>query len=76
MRGKAASVSHAEYEILRVLTDDIDLRSLRQSMCPDKVSQVRFDKAAKEVAVLIRNMMERRTHRLPKKHVDYKEKGK
>ena len=76
MRGRAASVSHAEYEILRVLTDEIDLRKLRSSMCSDKVSSERFDKAAKSVAVLIQNMMDRRAHKLPKDHVDYKEKSK
>ena len=74
MRGRAASVSHAEYEILRVVTDEIDLRKLRDSMCPDKVSRARFDKALKSVGGLIQNMMDRRAHKLPKDHVDYKEK--
>jgi len=76
MRGRAASVSHAEYEILRVLTDEINLRKLHSSMCPDKVSSERFDKAVKSVSVLIQNMMDRRAHKLPKDHVDYKEKSK
>jgi len=72
MRGRAASVSHAEYEILRVVTDEIDLRKLRDSMCPDKVSRARFDKALKSVGGLIQNMMDRRAHKLPKDHVDFK----
>jgi len=83
MRGRAASIDHAEYEILRVLIDDIDLRRLRQSMCPDdkdtkkkETAENRFDKAAANVAVLIQNMMDRRAHKLPKNHVDYKEKSK
>ena len=74
MRGRAASVSHAEYEILRVVTDEIDLRKLRDSMWPDKVSRERFDKALKSVGGLIQNMMDRRAHKLPKNHVDYKAK--
>jgi hypothetical protein len=45
-------------------------------MCPDKVSSERFDKAVKSVSVLIQNMMDRRAHKLPKDHVDYKEKSK
>jgi len=75
MRGRAASVSHAEYEILRVITDEIDLRELRDSMCPDKVSRERFDKALRTVGGLIQNMMDRRAHKLPKNHVDYRTKG-
>ena len=43
-------------------------------MCPDKVSRERFDKALKSVGGLIQNMMDRRAHKLPKNHVDYKAK--
>ena len=43
-------------------------------MCPDKVSRARFDKALKSVGGLIQNMMDRRAHKLPKDHVDYKAK--
>lgn len=75
MRGRATSVAHAEYEILRVVTDEIDLRTLRKAMAIDKVSKKRFDKGAANAAQLIQNMMDRRMHKLPKDHVDYREKG-
>ena len=44
-------------------------------MCPDKVSRERFDKALRTVGGLIQNMMDRRAHKLPKNHVDYRTKG-
>ncbi len=74
MSERIVSISHGEYEILNHLMDDIDLTSIKARMCDDKVSRQRFDKAADNVAGLIENMMIRRTHKLPKKHIEYKEK--
>lgn len=72
---RAASVTHAEYEILRYITERIDLSGLKRSMCDDKVSISRFTKAGENMLVLIDNMMSRRVHKLPKTHTEYKEKG-
>jgi len=71
---KAASVTHAEYMILESLRDEVNLRELQSRMVVDEVSSTRFDKAAVNVHRLVQNMMDRRTHKLPKDHVDYKEK--
>ena len=72
---RIVTIPHGEYEILNLIQETIDLSELKEIMCDDKVSHDRFDKAAKNVAVLIDNMMSRRTHRLPKGHPNYKEKG-
>ena len=71
---KAASVTHAEYMILMCLKDEVDLSGARRELATDDVSSTRFDKAATNVLGLIQNMMDRRTHKLPKDHVDYKER--
>lgn len=72
---RIVTIPHGEYEILNLIQETIDLSELKDIMCDDIVSHDRFDKAAKNVAVLIDNMMSRRTHRLPKGHPNYKEKG-
>ena len=73
---RAASVTHSEYEILKFVTENIDLSTLEKKMALDRVSKERFGKGGKAVLHLISNMMERRRHKLPLNHVDYKEKGK
>ncbi len=74
MSERIVNIPHGEYEILALILDEIDLSRLKARMCDDKTSRDRFDKAANSVAVLIENMMGRRTHRLPKDHIEYKEK--
>jgi hypothetical protein len=74
MSGRAVSVSHAEYEIIKVLIEDVDIESLRDIMGTDKVSKDRFDKAAVNVVNLVQNMAQRRVHKLPKDHVDFEVK--
>ena len=39
-----------------------------------KDASIRFDKGAKKLTILLVNMMERRRHKLPEEHPDYKEK--
>ncbi len=75
MSGRAVSVSHAEYEIIKVLIEDVDIESLRDIMGTDKVSKDRFDKAAVNVVNLVQNMAQRRVHKLPKDHVDFEVKA-
>ena len=72
---KAASVTHVEYMILECLKNEVDLSDIQADMAVDKVSKGRFSKGATNVLGLIQNMMDRRRHKLPKDHVDYKEKG-
>ena len=72
---RAASVTHAEYEILSHVISEIDLGRLQSRMCDDKVSKDRFTKAGSNVLELIENMLGRRRHKLPKTHPDHKEKG-
>tara|TARA_R110002020_G_scaffold168349_4_gene357084 strand:- start:1433 stop:1567 length:135 start_codon:yes stop_codon:yes gene_type:complete len=43
-------------------------------MGTDKVAKERFDKAAVNVVNLVQNMAQRRVHKLPKEHEDYKVK--
>jgi|7_EtaG_2_1085326.scaffolds.fasta_scaffold107773_3 hypothetical protein len=74
MSERAVSVSHAEYEIIKVLIEDIDIGSLKDIMGTDKVSKKRFDKAAVNVVNLVQNMAQRRVHKLPKEHEDYEVK--
>ena len=40
----------------------------------DKVAEKRFRKGAENICRYLENMMERRRHKLPKDHDDYKEK--
>ena len=74
------TVTHGEYEIANAILDsDIiaqAVQRVRYDMVPEKdeVAAKRFDNAANNVAQLIKNMADRRLHRLPKNHPDYKEK--
>ena len=73
---RAKTVPHVEYEVLRLLREQVDLSALRDSMVPDddEVAEKRFDSGAKSVLQLILNLETRRYHRLPKDHVDYRGK--
>lgn len=71
---RATSVAHAEYEILKYITERVDLTDVAERMIVDAVSKKRVRQAGVNVLELIENMMERRRHRLKPTHVDYKEK--
>ena len=72
--GRAESISHAEYHILECLVNEVDLSELKRRMGSDVHAIKRFDKAAANVVGLVVNIMDRRRHKLPKDHVDYKVK--
>jgi len=76
MTRRARSVAHVEYEILQWVGDRAWLDGLMAEMVPkgDKVAEKRFRKGATNISGYLRNMMERRQHKLPKDHDDYKEK--
>lgn len=73
---RAASVSHVEYEVITWLRDNIDLASLKQAMSVDEVTEKRWTTGVANVCELLDNMCNRRTHKLPKTHTEYKEKVK
>ena len=74
---RARSVTHVEYEILEWIGSKAWLDQLMTEMIPkgDKVAEKRFRKGAENICKYLENMMERRQHKLPKDHDDYKEKG-
>ena len=76
MTRRARSVAHVEYEILQWVGDRAWLDGLMTEMVPkgDKVAEKRFRTGATNISGYLRNMMDRRQHKLPKDHDDYKEK--
>ena len=72
--GRATSVSHVEFEILNELIEGVDLESLRDLMVDDKVTGKRWDSGAKNVLLLLENVMDRRRHRLKPTHPEYRGK--
>ena len=73
---RARSVTHVEYEILQWIGRKAWLDQLMVEMIPkgDNVAEKRFRKGAENICKYLENMMERRRHKLPKDHEDYKEK--
>tara|TARA_A100001201_G_scaffold134429_1_gene122081 strand:+ start:102 stop:374 length:273 start_codon:yes stop_codon:yes gene_type:complete len=77
---RARSVAHVEYEILDWIGRRAWLDDLKLSMTPwkngqaDKIAEKRFRKGAENICRYLENMMERRRHKLPKDHEDYKER--
>ena len=73
---RAKTIPHVEYEIFQHILDEIDISILKEQMCPsgDAVATDRFDKGAESAAQLIQNLIERRLHRLPHDHPDFKER--
>jgi hypothetical protein len=71
---RATSVSHVEFEILGELIENVDLESLRDLMVDDEVTGKRWDSGAKNVLLLLENMMDRRRHRLKPTHPEYRGK--
>tara|TARA_R110000737_G_scaffold300403_1_gene307298 strand:+ start:353 stop:601 length:249 start_codon:yes stop_codon:yes gene_type:complete len=71
---RAESIPHVEYEILSEVINNIDIADVQDAMVTDVVTEKRFKTGAKNVAKLLRNLMARRTHRLPHTHTEYKQK--
>lgn len=73
---RAKTVTHVEYEVFNLILAEIDVGELRDEMVPrgDRVADKRFSDGVASAARLIQNLIDRRTHRLPKNHPDYKEK--
>jgi len=76
MTRRARSVAHVEYELLNFIGERMYVDELMQQMIPegDKVAKKRFDKGATNISTYLRNMMNRRQHKLPKSHPEYMER--
>jgi len=76
MTRRARSVAHVEYELLNFIGERLYVDDLMQQMIPegDEVAKKRFDKGATNISTYLRNMVNRRLHKLPKDHPKYKEK--
>ena len=76
MTSRARSVAHVEYEILEWVGRRAWLDGLMAEMVPkgDKVAEKRFRKGATNISTYLRNMMDRRQHKLPKDHPKYMER--
>jgi len=76
MTRRARSVAHVEYEILEWVGRRAWLDDLMAEMVPegDKVAEKRFRTGATKISGYLRNMMDRRQHKLPKDHPEYMER--
>ena len=76
MTRRARSVAHVEYEVLDWVGRRAWLDGLMAEMVPkgDKVAEKRFRKCATNISTYLRNMMDRRQHKLPKDHPKYMER--
>ncbi len=50
---------------------EINIEGLAEYMATDSVSKKRFEQGAKNVGLMLKGMMARRKHRLPKDHPEY-----
>ena len=75
---RAKTKVHVEYEVFNAILDseciaDI-LDDLKMELVPnnDTVAEKRFNEGVKSAAQYISNLMDRRVHRLPEDHPEYK----
>ena len=73
---RAKTVTHVEYEALNLILNEITVDELREDMVPegDEVALKRFYSGVTNVANLVQNMANRRRHRLPESHRDFRVK--
>jgi hypothetical protein len=73
---RAKTIPHVEYEIFQYILDEIDISIVKESLVPsgDEVAEERFEKGAASATNLIENLIDRRLHRLPHDHPDFKER--
>ena len=73
---RAKTIPHVAYEVLNWILDNIEVDDLERQMVPtdDKIAQDRFDKGVASVSNLINNMIQRRLHKIPDDHPDFKVK--
>tara|TARA_Y100000996_G_scaffold390430_1_gene351634 strand:+ start:10162 stop:10398 length:237 start_codon:yes stop_codon:yes gene_type:complete len=77
---RAKTQVHVEYEVFKAILDSEAIGEiiidLKMELVPqgDKVAEKRFNEGVKSASGYISNLMERRTHRLPENHSDFKVK--
>jgi hypothetical protein len=71
---RARNIPEVEYELLKHLLSSVNITPLEAAMATDDHSRKRFATGVKNIIGLLDNMAERRVHRLPKEHADYKPK--
>ena len=71
---RARNIVEVEYELLKHLLSSVNITPLEAAMATDEHSKKRFAAGVKNITGLLDNMVQRRTHRLPKEHADYKPK--
>lgn len=73
---RAKTIPHVEYEILKYILAEVDISDVELEMVPngDEVALTRFNNGARSCLKLLNNLMERRLHRLPEEHDDYRVK--
>jgi hypothetical protein len=74
MANRAKNVPEVEYELLKHLLSSVNITPLEAVMATDEHSRKRFTTGVANIIQLIDNMADRRLHRLPKDHPDYKAK--
>ena len=78
MRAKTAI--HVEYEVCKAILEakeiGLVIERVKAQMCPigDEVAEKRFDSGVGSLSQLMQNIVDRRLHRIPKEHPDYKGK--
>ena len=71
---RARNIVEVEYELLKHLLSTVNITPLEAAMAKDEHSEKRFQSGVSNIIGLLDNMAERRLHRLPKEHPDYKPK--
>ena len=73
---RAKSVAHAEYEIISHFWK-VNLFELKSEMAQegDVIADKRFRKATENINGYLKNMKDRRRHKLPKEHVEFRGKN-
>ena len=79
---RAKTTVHVEYEILKAILQSKEIgmvvERVKANMVPinDEVAENRFNQGIASAGQFIRNMVDRRRHRIPAHHPDYQEKQK
>ena len=77
---RAKTTVHVEYEVLKAILNSKEIGMViertKANMVPvnDDVAEKRFNNGVQSAAQFMHNMLERRLHRIPKNHPDYRGK--
>jgi hypothetical protein len=77
---RAKTVIHVEYEVVKAILNSKEIgmviEMVKDDLVPvdDEYAEKRFNMGVKSVSQLFRNIADRRLHRIPKNHPDYRGK--